>query len=68
MMKRVQIHDLLQATKPPLEIIDHLGRYQNTRQLPAPAVLWLERWKRIYAGEPDPLLDELTTSTQKSEG
>ena len=68
MMKRVQIHDLLQTTRTSLQIRVHLGRYQNTRQLPAPAVVWLERWKRIYAGEPDPLLDELTTSTQKSEG
>ena len=58
-MSKIQIHDLLQATKPPLDLIDHLSNSQERRRL-APSVLaWVERWQRIYRGEPDPVIDNL---------
>lgn len=59
------LFDVLTATKPPIELLDHLTRYQGRAALPDVVVTWLERWRRIYAGAPDPLLDELTTNTQK---
>lgn len=61
------LSDVLNATKPPLELLDHLTRYQGRAALPDRVVTWLERWRRIYAGEPDALLDELTTETKKGE-
>lgn len=64
----ITLSDVLAATKPPLELLDHLTRYQGRAALPETVMTWLERWRRIYAGDPDPLLDELTTNTQKSEG
>ena len=54
--------DVLTATKPPLELLDHLTRYQGRGALPDVVVTWLERWRRIYAGDPDPLLDGLPGS------
>lgn len=61
----ITLSDVLEATKPPLELLDHLTRYQGRAALPETVMTWLERWRRIYAGDPDPLLDELTINTQK---
>ena len=58
----ITLYDVLAATKPPLELLDHLARYQGRGALPDAVTTWLERWRRIYAGDPDPLLDELTTA------
>ena len=55
----ITLSDVLAATKPPLELLDHLTRYQGRAALPDVVATWAERWRRIYAGDPDPLLDEL---------
>lgn len=53
------LYDLLLALRPPLELIDHLERFERRDALPPPLATWLDRWRRIYAGDPDPLLDAL---------
>ena len=53
------LEDILQATKPPLALLDHLSRQQVRRDLSPSALAWLERWRRIYAGDPDPIIDGL---------
>ena len=60
------LSDVLNATKPPLELLDHLTRYQGRAALPDQVVGWLERWRRIYAGEPDAAIDSLGI-TQETE-
>mgnify|MGYP003383264958 CR=1 FL=1 len=59
-----QIHELLQATKPPLELIDHLNSNQERRRLAPSVLVWLERWQRIYRGDPDPAIDNLLQEAQ----
>ena len=41
------LSDVLNATKPPLELLDHLTRYQGCAALPDQVVGWLERWLHL---------------------
>ena len=54
------IQDVLQATKPPLSLLNYLSRRAVRLTLPPAALAWVERWDRIYAGQPDQLFDRVT--------
>ena len=58
------LYDLLLALRPPLELIDHLERFERRNALPPPLATWLERWRRIYAGQPDSAIDSLGLQEQ----
>ena len=58
------IQDVLRATKPPLELLDHLNSSQERRRLAPSALVWLERWQRIYRGDPDPVIDNVLREAQ----
>ena len=53
------LYDLLLALRPPLELIDHLERFERRNALPAALATWLERWRQLYAGQPDAAIDSL---------
>ena len=59
------IYELLQATKPPLALLDHLSSNQERRRLSPTVLAWVERWQRVYAGQPDPLLDDLLSEVKQ---
>ena len=54
------VQDVLQATKPPLSLLNYLSRRAVRLTLPPAALAWVERWDRIYAGQPDQLFDRVT--------
>ena len=58
------LYDLLLALRPPLELIDHLERFERRNALPPPLATWLERWRQIYAGQPDAAIDSLGLQEQ----
>ena len=41
------VHDILTYCAPPLELIEHLERYQQRQALPEPIVEWLAKWRTI---------------------
>ena len=51
------LYDVLQATKPPVCLLDYLTRRQVKATLAPAALAWVERWQRIYAGQSDSLID-----------
>ena len=53
------LYDLLLALRPPLELLDHLERFERRNALTPPLATWLERWRRIYAGQPDAAIDSI---------
>jgi hypothetical protein len=58
------LYDLLLALRPPLELLDHLERFERRNALTPPLATWLERWRRIYAGQPDAAIDSLGLQEQ----
>lgn len=48
-------HDLLFFLAPPIELIEHLERYQAKGQLPAVIIEWLEVWQSIRGDSKSPI-------------
>lgn len=48
-------HEILSLIAPPIELIEHLERYQAKAQLPANVVAWLELWRAIRSDGNSPI-------------
>lgn len=48
-------HDILAHLAPPIELIEHLERYEAKGQLPACIVDWLHRWQGIRGNGVTPI-------------
>ncbi len=45
-------HELLASMAPPLELVEHLERFEAKGQLPDPVVAWLTKWRAIRGDQP----------------
>lgn len=48
-------HEILALIAPPIELIEHLERYQAKAQLPASIATWLELWQAIRSDGKTPI-------------
>lgn len=49
--------EILEALKPPLELLDLLDRFAERKPLPAAVAEYRRRWGAVNAGEPIPGFD-----------
>lgn len=48
-------HEILTLIAPPIELIEHLEKYQVKAQLPANVTVWLELWRTIRSDGKSPI-------------
>lgn len=53
------LYDVLCYLAPPLELLAALERWSHMKKLPEPILNYMERWRKLNAGEPVPELDKL---------